>query len=788
MALQLRQVFKTNTFEQQRQEINNIAQDLYDVSEGIKSLNDLRVNRDLYDSLDSSGTPGQVLHSTDSGIVWKTQSITNLLWVTKDGDDDNDGLSPQTAKATIKSALLAANSGFLGKLQDASRLILVNKKFIQEETLGWVQNQYPLITFNTEKCKRDLGYIVDAVASDLKNGGNINCIEAALSYYEGTSLNYIIGEFDETIAAFNKARDLMILAMQNWYLSGSSGPKYSPEYSSTPLYSDESVIIDGGNPVCADIASSISIYMLIIIDILENGPGVAIQQAPSFKTTIVVKSGIYRENNPIVLPPNTGIVGDNLRQVTIIPFNPNEDIFYLNNGSYITGVTFSGHSSGQSACSFPKVQFGDPVTKECIGAANSYEIEVSDSLGLTEGMHVYGDNISTGAVISSINGTTLTLSGANVSDVDTEVTFINYIGDAGIITKSPYVQNCSSITTTGNGLFVDGHYASGTKSFVLDSYTQYNQGGDGIIIVNDGYAQLVSIFEICCDRAVYVSSGATCSITNSNTDFGNYGLIADGRSPLQYTSTVVGDYLSNSNQILVQNFDYNEPYVGQVVSFNNGGNPYLFIKQINIVNEGDGYDPNNPPTIVIDSPTGPNGIEAKAVPNIENGKIKSITVVSSGSQFIQIPNVSIVGGNPTIPATAVAGVYPSYYTISNSSNIGNGIYSIVFDGDIPFEILNGGTVYFYQVSKIIANSHCFEYVGSGTEISKARPARGGKPKIENEVVELNGGKVAFTSTNHLGNFSIGEGITINQNTGTISGEAFEKSLFSSITPILLALT
>jgi len=42
--------------------------------------------------------------------------------------------------------------------------------------------------------------------------------------------------------------------------------------------------------------------------------------------------------------------------------------------------------------------------------------------------------------------------------------------------------------------------------------------------------------------------------------------------------------------------------------------------------------------------------------------------------------------------------------------------------------------------------------------------------------------------NHLGNFSIGEGITINQNTGTISGEAFEKSLFSSITPILLALT
>jgi hypothetical protein len=53
---------------------------------------------------------------------------------------------------------------------------------------------------------------------------------------------------------------------------------------------------------------------------------------------------------------------------------------------------------------------------------------------------------------------------------------------------------------------------------------------------------------------------------------------------------------------------------------------------------------------------------------------------------------------------------------------------------------------------------------------------------------LNGGKVSFTSTDHLGNFRIGQGIQINQNTGTISGTSFERSIFSTISPFILALS
>jgi hypothetical protein len=51
----------------------------------------------------------------------------------------------------------------------------------------------------------------------------------------------------------------------------------------------------------------------------------------------------------------------------------------------------------------------------------------------------------------------------------------------------------------------------------------------------------------------------------------------------------------------------------------------------------------------------------------------------------------------------------------------------------------------------------------------------------------NGGLVVYTSTDQSGNFRIGDGVAINQQTGTISGRFYSKSLFSTMTPFILAL-
>jgi hypothetical protein len=110
---------------------------------------------------------------------------------------------------------------------------------------------------------------------------------------------------------------------------------------------------------------------------------------------------------------------------------------------------------------------------------------------------------------------------------------------AGNIFTSPYVQSCSSITTTGAGMRVDGNLAGGLKSMVTDSFTQFNQGGKGVHITNKGYAQLVSIFTINCSIGVHCDNGGQCSVANSNNSFGDFGLVADGQSEVLYSGAVV---------------------------------------------------------------------------------------------------------------------------------------------------------------------------------------------------------------------------------------------------------
>ena len=67
-----------------------------------------------------------------------------------------------------------------------------------------------------EKCRRDVGYILEAVANDLRVGGNVNSVQAGQAYYTGNNLDFIEGEKEESLDAFNYARSLAVAAMRNW--------------------------------------------------------------------------------------------------------------------------------------------------------------------------------------------------------------------------------------------------------------------------------------------------------------------------------------------------------------------------------------------------------------------------------------------------------------------------------------------------------------------------------------------------------------------------------------------
>jgi hypothetical protein len=119
----------------------------------------------------------------------------------------------------------------------------------------------------------------------------------------------------------------------------------------------------------------------------------------------------------------------------------------------------------------------------------------------------------------------------------------------------------------------------------------------------------------------------------------------------------------------------------------------------------------------------------------------------------------------------------------------NGTYHIVDieEGVVnPLLFIDGCKVNFYQRSYMSASGYLFEYVGAGTNYGALPQVGRVDPVQTKEVVQLNNGKVFFTSTDQNGDFRIGPGLVISQATGVLYGRTFQKSLFAEMTPFILA--
>jgi hypothetical protein len=186
-------------------------------------------------------------------------------------------------KYIAKGSILNPSGGVVNSVYaDAANLIESNRRMIQEEVFGYILEKYPrlqnipyvnpgldpagnryfdarnLIAANRQyivdtafddmirtygsaviqgigdgKCKRDIGLVVDAVAEDLRDGGNANVIAATREYFDGDGnplTNGLVGEEDYATYAFRRARDLCKLAIAN--LLPNKADLYDPDPNS----------------------------------------------------------------------------------------------------------------------------------------------------------------------------------------------------------------------------------------------------------------------------------------------------------------------------------------------------------------------------------------------------------------------------------------------------------------------------------------------------------------------------------------------------------------------------
>ena len=493
--------------------------------------------------------------------------------------------------------------------------------------------------------------------------------------------------------------------------------------------------------------------------------------------TIKVRPGRYVENNPIGLQRDVSITGEDIRLVTIEPQNTNLDVFWVRRGCLIENLNFSGATVGVTHTG-GAVAF--PVTG---GTANS---------GYTPG------------------------GPANQ-------------GDTGRW-RSPYVRNCTNFMTGSIGMRINGDDATGTpdganlKSMVCDSFTQYNEAGIGVSLTNNAYAQLVSIFTINCDIAIFAGSGAQCDLTNSNSSFGNFGLVAVGLGSTQFTGKVRDSVIPGDNSDVVvgkgvtdTEGDSRRPFDGQALYFKIDLSnypdvptaeqatgritaPLQELSSIKVLNGGSfgQFSQTNPPDILIRDndgtvlPKGPQGIIAEGSATVSAaGTITAIDVINSGRNYLSTQNIIVdIDGNPALSGFATAVMSPIYFTVSEATDNRSdpaGITTITFNEFVPYELFPDDPFTLQRISRILTSSHSFEYVGSGTSINTSLPFEGALSIKENEIVATDGAQIPFTSTDQKGNFDIGEGIQVDQTTSTIRGRDFSKSIQAEVTPLILAL-
>ena len=665
-------------------------------------------------------------------------------------------------------------------------------------------------TFTTggAKCARDLGFLVDAISTDVFTGGNKYSREFVFQYYNGTIRTGIgTTELAPSLVAFSAARDYSKQAITNQLnqknLGISSGPAtYGGVGIALTVYPS------GNADSCTDVQSTIN----TLVGIVTVGVGIGTSVAAGFPQT-----------------NNLGISTINIcaRDLGYLVDAVSTDVFTGGNkysrdftNFYFNGATSVGIGTSerlQSVYSFNSL-------RDYCKKAITNQLNVKD-VGISSGPATYGGPGIAITVYPSGNPDSCTDVQQNINTLVGIVTTV--IGSGSQSYLNTFSENSGTFTTGGNKCYRDIGYLVDAVSLDVRDYTNkntrnfikgyFNINGDPLIngLVGE-VAESISAFNGVRDYSKKAitnqlnSQDLTIAGDPTNTDPASCANVQTFIDNLigAVTSSSVGVATSKLNLtavsmastvftcnigIATQAHYYNSggtakinvirPFDGQIIYF---GDLYYTVSKIIVGSGGTGYT--SQPTVTIADPDTSWGVTAQAVSNISNGSVTSFDLISSGRGYTTVPKVTISSPNVGInTATATATLLQSYYPILSSSPISAGICTVTISENIPYVVTPGTEVPFYKQSRVLASGHSFEYIGSGNEIAKALPATGGVAIQDNEVDIRNGGLVVYTSTDQSGNFRIGEGVVVNQQTGTISGSFYSKSLFSTVTPFILAL-
>jgi hypothetical protein len=644
-------------------------------------------------------------------------------------------------------------------------LIRDNRELIVSESIQYISSSWSTFSYNENTCKRDIGYIIDAISTDLLYGGNERSVTAGDFYYRYPS-NATTSELEPTTTGIKYAGNLAEKLITNELFVLPTSDKVA---GNETLLNNRSFI---QNEVIAYISSSWS--------------GFEYNEASCSRDTGYIVDAVATDL----------LYGGNERSRTA------GEYYYKFPSSATVSGSVSPTATAQLYPTLDGVKYASGVAQKLVQNTQfvTASNEVSASWNLLRDNKEFIQNEVIAYVSSSWSGVYYNEDKCKRDVgylIDAVATDIYYGGNERSVTAgSFYYLFPSSATVKGVPSqtaqldpTIDGiRYASGLSQKVIQNVEFVQPSADVLVgaellIGNKQFIQTEVIEYLSSSWSEFEYNEASCS-----RDIGY--IIDAARTDLVYGG--------NERSIKAGTFYYYIPSVATTeqkpqtidgLDFAKGMAEKVIIKEQLVrptfqTQESVNYLKASKKTLQSSAIS----YTAGAFPNFVYNEEKCYR--DTGFIVDAIATDLLYGGNERSVKAASSyytGVYGSAAAVVNEQKYETSETNRYLRTQFQRIVRNASTEEFGSL--IITTGHDFSYAGAGVTY-KALPFNQGGAGVANpdkEITELAGGRVYFTSGNELGDFRIGTGLVINQATGTLQGRTFSRSLFSLVTPFSLAL-
>ena len=670
-------------------------------------------------------------------------------------------------------------------------LLVANRDFIKDEIIAYINNTFTGFTYDKEKCFRDVGYMVDSVSFDLLYGGNKQAVQSGVYYYGYDGDNTaIVGEIPQTTSAYNFIEQIVSDIVTGTLIS-------NPQQ--TLVVQVVSTLT--GTTIEAD---SIKSNVNLINNIIEYGPDEVTEKEPislerSTSTSVINAAKLLNANR------------DFIRAETIAFINNTYNTGFLydkskcrrDTGLIVDSIAFDLLYDGTTESTFAGLQYWNQ---------DDYTGTIKTEITTTTNAIRYIKELVEDVVL---NTTVAATTGNNIIQITNLTT--STPGIAGTITAN--VDVILSILTNGTSGVTDIIVPNGVERTTNDVVSGYN-----LLQANKEFIQDEVIARINLDNTEFEYDRITCKrdigyiIDSLSFDLLHGGNRQSVTSGVYYygfnaSDTAIDDqipqttaayrYIRELVDKVVRGVSVPVTYqykVPQIISSSVGTLNEVILVQEKIDNITNIIE-NGPTVAPVQQPI-------SLTANTSTSVVNAFDILLANRAFIQAEVIAYIDGVFTdatnydrekcfrdtgaiVDAVGYDLIYGGNY---NSVNTGNGYFKrkgqyhlVRLEQNVtdPTLFIDGASVRFYQQSYISASGYLFEYVGAGTQYGALPQVGTADPQQSKEVVQLNNGKVFFTSTDQNGDFRIGPTLVISQSTGILSGRTFQKSLYAEMTPFIL---